>query len=944
MRMLQPKNIKKTKLKVFKNFDWIDFVVLLACVISSIFLTQSVLPKKMNPYFKILIWFLTFGVFSVLLIKIRKYDVRLYRLLIRMICYIFKTKKYNKRNSTKNLIPYAEMLEDRYIKTKMLRGGVKYFSVLKFKGKTPWSEEESDRESFLAKFIDVLDNTKIQISFVRQKELIDYSKNFEALKTNLDQKMQYLKLNNASAEVIENYTNLYEEKFLDFETLDKEIMLDTYYVVLYERRLSELQKNIDMVYQYMNSMELEPRLLKSADLVRFLARLNDKELDEELLKKYIDQQQLKTNGLRRNYRDEEEILSNDWILRFKKWLLSKSKKHKNDNSSSKTKLISLDELLRADNVVFKANYFIKDGLYYSIQTVNELPLRLQDGWNSELLNNDSVIVWNLGAISTEAQAHLLDSVAKKNIDNSAVINSKFQRKSNNLQLEAMEYLQDQLLIDGNNLFDSHFMIINKASSLKELKMIESKNYHAAVKARIYLTSLPFRQFEAYAQSCLITTNNLKEAVQISSFNAAYGWSFENEFHNDGNISILGTTISTGEPIIVDRFYKKDAKRTNYNWMTVGTSGTGKSSSKSKSIVDELAQNRNVYVIDLENEYKYLAKKFGGTIFNIGNSGKTTLNPLEIRVSIWDNEDDNKQEVSVEGIVLKHLEWLEGFFKLVNVNFRDEHIMVILSCLKRLYEQTGVYDIRSAEEFKMIKKWPIMSDLIVELENYKYVDEFEKQRKREMVANIADSFKFLFENNGKYQNLYNAETKIDLDNEFIIFNTKELMSLGKDDSNLGSYVLLSLIQDLVYQNVVKNPNKHTVLFIDEIHQYVDNSRPIMLNFVWKLTKTGRKYLFGLDLTTQSPSDLLVSAKAESIVQNCQYSTIFGLKEKDLKAVEQMYEYTGGLNKSMTSFLSAGVIGNNMISLNLNSKIKIDVWYNEYEKGLYFKQGDFRKQEL
>ncbi|VEU78250.1 conjugal transfer ATP-binding protein TraC [Mycoplasmopsis columbinasalis] len=688
-------------------------------------------------------------------------------------------------------------------------------------------------------------------------------------------------------------------------------------------------------------MDCDPELLSEMKLLKFLAKLNNVELDKELAQKYLEQQNKVDNSqlTRKTTSNQNLHIHRDPILKIKNFFTHKNEKNINQEKPSFTNKIKLETLLKPKKVIFKSNYFIKDDNYYSIQTVSELPIKLSDGWAYDLFQNENQIVWNLGAYTVEAQAYLLDKSTKATIDNSFLIRSKYNRKSSSLQLESIEYLENQLQVDGNVLFDSHFMIINKANSLRELRQNENKMLLNCKKAKIQLNFLPFRQFEAYAQSCLITTNNLNEPIQMSSHNVAYGWPFENESQNDGNTSIIGTTMNTAEPIIVDRFYKKSQRRTNYNWFTVGSSGKGKSTQKSKQIIDLLAENTNVYIIDLQNEYKDIGKKFGATLIDLGAGVQTCINPLQVQIQFLEDE-----KISPKLIINKHMQWLEGFFKLVNPQFTIDHLIIILKCVKALYDKNGVYKVTNVDDLQHLK-YPIISDLISELKNYTYIDDFEKQRKQIMVADITDQLEFLFEHNGKYQYIYNNSTNIDLDNEFIIFNTKELMSASKENGSVGTYVLLSLLQNLIYNNYVKDPNKNTVIFIDELHQYIDVDNPITLNFIYKMTKTVRKFNCGMDLTTQSPSDFLgsshISKKAESILQNCQYSTIFGLKQKDLEAVEKMYEFSGGLNSSTIRFLSDGNIGNSLISLHLYSKLKIDTYYNNFEKSLFFKKGDFKE---
>jgi putative membrane protein len=121
-----------------------------------------------------------------------------------------------------------------------------------------------------------------------------------------------------------------------------------------------------------------------------------------------------------------------------------------------------------------------------------------------------------------SQAALLDKTSKKTMDNNALVKSKYFQKAGSLQLEAIEYLENQLQIDKNVLMNSSLMIMNKADSLEELRKIEAKNFSLCKKSKIILNPVPFKQFEAFSNSCLIPTDNLKESIAISSYNVAHG--------------------------------------------------------------------------------------------------------------------------------------------------------------------------------------------------------------------------------------------------------------------------------------------------------------------------------------------------------------------------------------------------------------------------------------
>ncbi|SRX59014.1 Mbov_0397 family ICE element conjugal transfer ATPase [Mycoplasma mycoides] len=653
--MLQPKNIKKTQNLFWKDFSWVDFLVFSATIILSIVIGYTLLPESVSKYYKFILSVVLILVSSTLLIKSRKYNCRVYILILRMIKYWFSVKKYgNKRNKTELLVPYESILENQFIKTKQLKLGAKYLAILKFQGKSPWYEDDEDKETFLNKFTQLIDTTDFHISFIRKKELSNYQENFDNLQKNLNQKMNYLNSKKASNEIINNYVRYYEDTYEDLKNLDTSVLVDVYYVAIYAKSIAELKKVVNEAINIFNSLDIEANIIKGIDLINFLASLNNKQVDQELANQYL-KQQLENKRQVSGYQNQEFKYENNSFKEFLSFLKEQLKlifsKNKNlkiiNNNKTENQKIRLDELISNKKIVFKHNYFICDDKFVSIHTVSDLPLTLPEAWAIPIFDSDSMIVWNLGIFDENTQASLLDKSNKKETDNSTLLKSNYFKKASSIQLQALEYLENQLQVDKNVLTNSSLMIINVADNLKDLRKLEQKNLLNAKRSKININPIPFKQFEGLAQASLITTNNLKESVAMSSYNVSHGWPFQNENNNDNNMFILGESDSTGEPIIFNQFYKNNSRRTNYNMFTVGSSGKGKSTDVKKAIVSNLAQNNKVYVIDPQNEYAKLGHKFGATIIDLGSGYNTTINPLQVQIQLF--EEDQKLRLKSRSI-------------------------------------------------------------------------------------------------------------------------------------------------------------------------------------------------------------------------------------------------------------------------------------------------------
>ncbi len=87
-----------------------------------------------------------------------------------------------------------------------------------------------------------------------------------------------------------------------------------------------------------------------------------------------------------------------------------------------------------------------------------------------------------------------------------------------------------------------------------------------------------------------------------------------------------------------------------------------------------------------------------------------------------------------------------------------------------------------------------------MSNYKTLHLNNPEAKRAILVELCESFSFLFENNGRYQNLFNGHTNIKLDNDFVVFNTQNLIN-GADNigAKLGTMCLLNFVSEIVFNN-------------------------------------------------------------------------------------------------------------------------------------------------
>lgn len=919
--MNQQGNLKNNVIKIWKNFQWIDIIVAIIIAFIALVIAFMGVPKSLSPFKKLLIFISILVAALPLFIMNKKHNVRIYKLIYLALAYRFKERTFSKKKGNlDDLNVYQSIIDNEIVvaKGKLLR-------IVNFTPSNPWFKNEDDKNSYINTLVNYLDTKNNGINFLRIPKLSTYGENLNFLKENEKQKILNLKKNKASKEVIENFENYYIEKELDLDNLKTNLYINKYYVVIYSGDIDDLDMKTNSLLQKLEQIDAQPYVVKNNELLHLLASHNFKTITDEDIDRLYSQNAAEIL---------EEIKSDEITEENEK---KKERKYKRKQKELlKNRGFDLKDLLLPEEIIFKDDHFIMDGKYYAFQLVSDLPSQLALGWWSPLLDNNDNVNIIIYQNDEETTAKMLDKAMKHIEVNNLSEKSRYKKKKAELEQEFIDAIESELQMGSHIFYNLKFLILTKADSLEELDEKLANNYSQAKHDKITLNPLKYRQFEAFAQHQLFANFNLKDELQISSPNFVNGWAFASEGNNDGNGNLLALSADTSEPIIVNNFYTKSSQRTNYNAFIVGVTGKGKSTLVGKQVLNALSENNKVYILDLQNEYRNLAKKFGGTIIDFGAGIETVFNPLEIQVHLAEKDE---KLIDTKTIINKHLEWLDGFFKLVDSNFEDYDILLINKALQDLYAKFNFYQTKNLDELKALKQ-PIISDLIQQLRHFEYEDDYAIERQKLRVWKIIDNLTFLFEANGKFKELYNGQTNIKLDDDFIVFNTQNLMTntTNAAQSSLGTYVLLSFLQTKIYTNWLEKPHKWLMIVIEEAHHLLSANNPITSAFVFYTVKTARKFDTSIVLCTQNPGDITVDTRGKAILENCQYAYFLGLKNEDLKKIDQMFEYSGGLNESLKTYLNDASVGHGIVSLHSKSKIKMQLHYNDFEQEILFKKGN------
>lgn len=468
----------------------------------------------------------------------------------------------------------------------------------------------------------------------------------------------------------------------------------------------------------------------------------------------------------------------------------------------------------------------------------------------------------------------------------------------------------------------------RETKIKEMKKIASVN-------KIKLEVPRLRQYESW-QSFDITSSMLKDYdIYLPTLTLAASFPFTISYFNDEKGYMLGIDTHTALPLFFDMFKQND-ERISSNLAVVASSGGGKSFTLKKLIVNELARGNRVFIFDAEGEYKKLVERNNGEYIDLYSSSGGIINPLQVRYLPSDQEE--RTDRAIEKInhndcpLAKHLGSLETFLKCAFEDIKESELVVMMDMIEHLYRVFGITQKTSIETLEKYCNcdYPILTDLLDYLPDYKRITTNpEKLKILDKVEILLERFKVGIDNM-----LFNGYTSVNLKNNLIAFNIKDLLySKNKRIITTQLVNLLTYLNNIVVANQMENENHNTKddinylsIVVDEMHLYLKNAdSEVMLSFE-QLARRIRKYYGNFIPATQSIHDFLGDNEsvrsATAIFNNCQYQMVGMLKGDDLNTYLSLF-YENPLTETQQEFLLKAQQGDFLLTISNDKRIRTHI---------------------
>jgi conjugal transfer ATP-binding protein TraC len=343
---------------------------------------------------------------------------------------------------------------------------------------------------------------------------------------------------------------------------------------------------------------------------------------------------------------------------------------------------------------------------------------------------------------------------------------------------------------------------------------------------------------------------LQRANTVSSFNAA------TLAHVQGDWT--GSPPGSGGPLLVSRRGQLATidlfdTSSNYNFVVVAQSGSGKSFFSNELAVDFLSRNGTVRIFDVGRSYKRFATINGGTVLEFDPEHPVSLNPF----SGIKNHAQLFELMPMMKSLIRQMAYPLSDDESWETKFNWEY-QAIEQMIQAAWEQHG-------EEAGLAAV-------------YKWASQQEDKRYQDIAFQLQPYAV------GRYAAWFNGPRQVHLDNDLIIIELEDL----EVDPDLQAVVLTLMIHQITKDMYLSDPERKRpkLLLVDEGWRLLGDKQSG--GFIAKAFRTVRKYRGCAGAITQSFSDFAGSAAARAALENSAWQFVLHQKPESVDfAVEQKW---------------------------------------------------------
>jgi len=292
--------------------------------------------------------------------------------------------------------------------------------------------------------------------------------------------------------------------------------------------------------------------------------------------------------------------------------------------------------------------------------------------------------------------------------------------------------------------------------------------------------------------------------------------------------------------------------TNYNFIFIGGSGSGKSYLQADFQMQYLSTGALIRVIDVGRSYKRLCDLVGGQYIEFTDDTSICLN-FFTNIITDDNgnihEDEINSIVPLIGMMAKQNLDTSNSSKSVGSS-DDMNKAVISSYVSQAI--TLAYEIKG----KQAGMQEVVEALHIILDKQKSEDEGVLDFR---IRDLIESLYPYSDPRGEFYSYFNGENNLNFNNDYVVLELEELEKKGD-----LKFVVLMAITNSINHEFYFNRDRKKILIIDEAWALMDNI--IVIKFLETLFRRIRKYNGAAGVITQSIGDFYKNEATQSLYNN------------------------------------------------------------------------------
>lgn len=494
-----------------------------------------------------------------------------------------------------------------------------------------------------------------------------------------------------------------------------------------------------------------------------------------------------------------------------------------------------------------------DGKFTTTLFITTYPRYLDTNWFSPIVNFD--IEFDAAMfIYPQDSAAILKQLKKRVTQVSASMSMQAEAgKVRDPQLETayqdIEELRDRLIQGTERFFQFGLYITLYANSEDELENTLSQVEVLLEGRLVYAKPALFQMEDGFVSTLPLGHDKLVVNSNMNTSPLSTSFPFVSSDLTSNSGILYGINLHNNSLILFDRFSLENA-----NMVIFAKSGAGKSYTVKLEILRSMMFGTEVIVIDPEQEYRYLAEAVGGSYLRIAIASDHRINPFDLP-ELGEDEDP-------DSVLRENITRLTGLVSLMVDGLSPEEQSIVD---KGLWETYAIKDITPGNRWQK-PEMPTLQDF------YNIIRDMEGGN------NVAVRLQRFVE--GTFAGVFNRPTNIDLDNQLIVFNIRDM---EEELRPIAMYVVLGFIW-----NRVRSQLKRRLLVVDEAWIMMRNEESA--KFLFSMAKRARKYYLGVTTITQDISDFLQSKYGKPIVTNSSIQLLLRQSPAAIDLLAQVFYLT------------------------------------------------------